>query len=210
MRCARLADELGAPDVAPPPEPQARPTCRERRDHAGEPSRRRSPRCCRRTRSCRRERHASAATSSTDSHAAAPHDWLQITGGAIGVGPAAGHRRRHRRTGPPRGRAAGRRLGDVHAAGAVDAGARAAADHHGHPLEPQVSDPARRTRPTSAPIPAASRSTCSDLGNPDIDWVQLAQGMGVEAARATTANEFADLFVQANKASGPFLIELII
>jgi acetolactate synthase I/II/III large subunit len=49
-----------------------------------------------------------------------------------------------------------------------------------------------------------------DLGNPDIEWTSLAQGMGVEAARATTANEFADLFVQANKARGPFLIELII
>jgi len=49
-----------------------------------------------------------------------------------------------------------------------------------------------------------------DLGNPDIAWTSLAQGMGVEAARATTANEFADLFVQANKARGPFLIELII
>ena len=49
-----------------------------------------------------------------------------------------------------------------------------------------------------------------DLGNPDIAWTNLAQGMGVEAARATTANEFADLFVQANKARGPFLIELII
>jgi hypothetical protein len=49
-----------------------------------------------------------------------------------------------------------------------------------------------------------------DLGNPDIAWTSLAQGMGVEAARATTANEFADLFVQANKARGPFLIELVI
>ena len=48
-----------------------------------------------------------------------------------------------------------------------------------------------------------------DLGNPDLDWVKLANGMGVEAARATTANEFADLFVQANKARGPFLIELM-
>ena len=49
-----------------------------------------------------------------------------------------------------------------------------------------------------------------DLGNPDIAWTSLAQGMGVEAARATTANEFADLFEQANKARGPCLIELVI
>jgi acetolactate synthase-1/2/3 large subunit len=49
-----------------------------------------------------------------------------------------------------------------------------------------------------------------DLGNPDIGWTRLAQGMGVEAARATTAKEFADLFVRANKGSGPFLIELVV
>jgi acetolactate synthase I/II/III large subunit len=49
-----------------------------------------------------------------------------------------------------------------------------------------------------------------DLGNPDIGWVAIAQGMGIEAARATTLAEFADLFAQANSADGPFLIELVI
>ena len=34
----------------------------------------------------------------------------------------------------------------------------------------------RRARPPS---------TCFDLGNPDLDWVRLANGMGVEAARPT-------------------------
>jgi acetolactate synthase I/II/III large subunit len=48
-----------------------------------------------------------------------------------------------------------------------------------------------------------------DLGNPDLEWTKLAQGMGVEVARAATASEFADLFVQGNKANGPFLIELM-
>ena len=48
------------------------------------------------------------------------------------------------------------------------------------------------------------------LGDPDIDWVKIAEGMGVEAARATTTAEFADLFVQANKSKGPFVIELVI
>ena len=49
-----------------------------------------------------------------------------------------------------------------------------------------------------------------DLGNPDLDWVQLAAGMGVEAARAETLEAFGDLFAQANARPGPFLIELVI
>ncbi|MGA9894443.1 MAG: thiamine pyrophosphate-dependent enzyme, partial [Xanthobacteraceae bacterium] len=48
-----------------------------------------------------------------------------------------------------------------------------------------------------------------DLGNPDLGWVKLAQGMGVEAAQAGSVKEFADLFAQANTARGPFLIELL-
>ena len=49
-----------------------------------------------------------------------------------------------------------------------------------------------------------------DLGNPDLDWTKLADGMGVEAARADTCERFADLFAQANARKGPFLIELAI
>ena len=49
-----------------------------------------------------------------------------------------------------------------------------------------------------------------DLGNPDIGWVKLAQGMGVEAAVATTIEELVDLFDQASETSTPFLIELAI
>ena len=49
-----------------------------------------------------------------------------------------------------------------------------------------------------------------DLSNPDLDWVRLAGGMGVEAARAETMEQFADLFQQANARPGPFVIELVI
>jgi len=49
-----------------------------------------------------------------------------------------------------------------------------------------------------------------DLGNPDLDWVRLANGMGVEAARADTMEAFADLFSQANARPGPFVIELVV
>jgi acetolactate synthase-1/2/3 large subunit len=47
-----------------------------------------------------------------------------------------------------------------------------------------------------------------DLGNPDLGWVKLANGMGVEAAQASSTREFADLFACANTGNGPFLIEL--
>ncbi len=49
-----------------------------------------------------------------------------------------------------------------------------------------------------------------NLDEPALDWVQMARGMGVEAARATTAEEFADLFKAALKRKGPFLIEAVI
>ena len=48
-----------------------------------------------------------------------------------------------------------------------------------------------------------------DLGNPDIDFVRIANGMGVEAARADTMEQFNDLFAQSFARKGPFLIELM-
>jgi acetolactate synthase-1/2/3 large subunit len=47
-----------------------------------------------------------------------------------------------------------------------------------------------------------------DLGNPDLDFVKIAAGMGVEGARATSVDEFNDLFAMANRRKGPFLIDL--
>ena len=46
-----------------------------------------------------------------------------------------------------------------------------------------------------------------DLEGPALDWVALARGMGVEAALATTCEEFMNLFDAALKRRGPFLIE---
>jgi acetolactate synthase-1/2/3 large subunit len=47
-----------------------------------------------------------------------------------------------------------------------------------------------------------------DLGNPDLDFVKIAAGMGVEGARATNVDEFNDLFETANRRKGPFVIDL--
>ncbi|MDO8289902.1 MAG: acetolactate synthase large subunit [Parvibaculum sp.] len=49
-----------------------------------------------------------------------------------------------------------------------------------------------------------------DLHNPELNWVHLGQGMGVESVRVTTAEEFADAYVSALKAKGPRLIEVML
>ncbi|WP_422006433.1 acetolactate synthase large subunit [Pyruvatibacter mobilis] len=49
-----------------------------------------------------------------------------------------------------------------------------------------------------------------DLHNPDLNWVKLAQGMGVEAVACSTAEDFNKAFEAAMSRKGPFLIEAII
>ena len=56
--------------------------------------------------------------------------------------------------------------------------------------------------------PAAERMI--DIANPALDFVRLAQGMGVDAVRATTAGEFSLHFERARKARGPFVIEALL
>lgn len=59
-------------------------------------------------------------------------------------------------------------------------------------------------------VPGPTAMGMLDLSNPDLDWVKLANGMGVEAARATTLEECADLMKQSFRQQGPFLIDLMI
>lgn len=49
-----------------------------------------------------------------------------------------------------------------------------------------------------------------DLDRPDLDWCLMARGMGVEAGRATTIDEFSRLLDAALSNKGPFLIEAMI
>ena len=58
--------------------------------------------------------------------------------------------------------------------------------------------------------PTAKTLSMLDLSRPDIDWVNLAQGMGVAATRATSAEEFHQQFEQAMASSGPHLIEAMV
>jgi acetolactate synthase-1/2/3 large subunit len=49
-----------------------------------------------------------------------------------------------------------------------------------------------------------------DLTDPEPDWVKLSKGFGVEAARATNANEFIREFEAAMQQRGPRLIEAVL
>ncbi len=49
-----------------------------------------------------------------------------------------------------------------------------------------------------------------DLHNPELDFVSLARGMGVEATRAGTIEEFAAQFASAMASKGPRLIEAVL
>jgi acetolactate synthase-1/2/3 large subunit len=49
-----------------------------------------------------------------------------------------------------------------------------------------------------------------DLHNPTLDWVHLAQGMGVEAVRVDTCRGFEAAVRSAMKARGPRLIEALV
>lgn len=52
--------------------------------------------------------------------------------------------------------------------------------------------------------------TMIDIGNPDLDFVRLAEGMGVPASRAFDTAQLADRFASALKERGPRLIEAVI
>ena len=53
----------------------------------------------------------------------------------------------------------------------------------------------------------AKMKSMLDLGNPSLDWVNIATGLGVPATRAGTAEEFHQRFEAALAANGPRLIE---
>ncbi|PMQ11564.1 putative acetolactate synthase large subunit IlvX [Pseudomonas sp. AD21] len=143
-------------------------------------------------------------------HAAPAHDWLHLAGGAIGDGmPVA--------TGAAIAAGKQRRVINLQADGSAM-----------YSLQ-SLWTQAREQLPVTTIIlnnskynilideyknvGAFSGSTAMsmlDLGNPDISWVKLANGMGVEAARATTLEQLADFLAGSFKRVGPFLIELMI
>ena len=149
-----------------------------------------------------------------NTHAAAPHDWLQIMGGAIGAGIPLG---------------VGSAIG-LRAKGTSDRRVLALqADGSAMYTVQGLWTQAREKLPVTTIIlsnrkyqiligeffavganPGRTAMDMLDLGNPDIGWVGLAQSLGVEAAQADTLETCADLMAQSFKRPGPFLIELLI
>ncbi len=58
--------------------------------------------------------------------------------------------------------------------------------------------------------PSAKTLSLFDLSRPDINWLELSTGMGVPATRATTAEEFHSQLAAALAGKGPRLIEAMV
>jgi acetolactate synthase-1/2/3 large subunit len=142
--------------------------------------------------------------------AAPPHDWLHLAGGAIGDGlPVA--------TGAAIGAGGERRVISLQADGSAM-----------YSLQ-SLWTQAREKLPCTTIIianrkysiligeyanvganPGRTAMDMLDLGNPDLNWVQLANGMGVEGAAASDLDELSDLLRASFERRGPFLIELLV
>jgi acetolactate synthase-1/2/3 large subunit len=141
-------------------------------------------------------------------HHAAPHDWLNVTGGAIGGGiPLA--------TGAAVA-GVGRRVVNLQADGSAMYTIQGLWTQARERLD--VTTVIFNNRKYQILIgelanvganPGRTAMDMLDLGNPDIDFVKLAEGQGVEGARATTMEQFNDLFAASLTRKGPFVIELM-
>jgi acetolactate synthase I/II/III large subunit len=145
----------------------------------------------------------------THSAAAAPHDWMMVTGGAIGFGmPCA--------TGAAVA-GKGRRVINLQADGSAM-----------YTIQ-SLWTQAREKLPVTTVIlsnrkyqilmaeyanvganPGRTALDMLDLGNPDLDFVKMAAGMGVEGAKASTLEECAVLMQVSLRRNEPFLVELAI
>ncbi len=140
----------------------------------------------------------------------APHDWLMLTGGAIGIGlPLA--------TGAAVA-CPDRKVVTLQADGSgmytlqalwtqarenldcltIILANRSYATLHGEMKNVGVQEPGRNAR------------RMLDLQEPSLEWVSLARGMGVDAVSVDTIEGFADALRAGLKRRGPFLIEAVI
>ena len=137
------------------------------------------------------------------------HDWLQITGAAIGIGlPLA--------TGAAIG-APGRRVISLQADGAAMYTVQALWTQARERLDITTIILANRKYAillgelaNVGAIPGSVFPVHDGSGRPGLDWTKIANGMGVEAARADSCERLADLLQQSLHQRGPFLIELVV
>ena len=141
---------------------------------------------------------------------AAPHDWLDLTGGAIGQGlPVA--------TGAAVA-CPGRRVLALEAdgSGMYTLQALWTQAREGLDVTTVVFSNRRyailqiELMRVGAGNPGRKALDLFDLSRPDLCWVDLAKGMGVPGTRVTTAEEMADALARSFATPGPALIEAVI
>ena len=145
----------------------------------------------------------------TFTKAAAPHDWMNVLGGAIGGGmPMA--------TGAAVG-APGRRVINLQADGSAMYTVQALWTQARERLDVTTVILSNRKYQillgelaNVGANPGRTALEMMDLGNPDLNWPKMAEAMGVEGASTDTAEGFADLLSSSLSRRGPFLIELLI
>jgi acetolactate synthase-1/2/3 large subunit len=140
---------------------------------------------------------------------AAPHDWMLLTGGAIGAGMpmAVGAA-----TAAPQ-----RRVISLQADGSAMYSLAALWTQARERLNVTTIILANRKYAILlgelagvGANPGPTALNMMNLSNPNLDWCQLAGGMGVAAAQATTLDELSQLLTASIARPGPFLIELLL
>ena len=142
-------------------------------------------------------------------HAAPPHDWMMLTGGAIGdgipmaVGAAIA--------------APGRRVIALQADGSAMYSLAGLWTQARERLDVTTIILANRKYAILlgelagvGANPGRTALDMMDLSNPALDWCQLAGGMGVAAARAHNLDDLNRLLAESIARPGPYLIELVI
>ncbi len=138
------------------------------------------------------------------------HDWLQLTGGSIGMGmPLA--------TGAAVA-CPGRRVINLQADGSGMYTLQALWTQAREKLDVTTVIWANRSYKilhgelvnVGAGAAGATASTMLDLDNPALDWASLAKGMGVEGVRVESMEAFNAAMGSSLKRPGPFLIEVVL
>ena len=141
---------------------------------------------------------------------AAPHDYLQITGGAIGIGlPLA--------TGAAIA-CPDRKVVCLQADGSAMYTVQALWTQAREGLDVTTVILDNRSyailKGELANVGAGSTGRKADdmmeLDRPALDWVSIARGMGVEAGRAGTMEEFNRLLAAGLRSQGPYVIDLLL
>ena len=138
--------------------------------------------------------------------AAAPHDWLQNTGGAIGHGfpcaTGAAVACRDRKVVCLQADGAG-----MYSLQSLWTQAREKLDVVNVVFANRIYKILQGELVAVGAQPGPTSTELFDLARPTLDWLKLAEGMGVEATRVENLEGFADAFKSACGRRGPFLIE---